>query len=54
VTYESIRLDRGIGAGDRANEGTLSNIWETGNEERACVRVDIRQSAQMLADLIEV
>lgn len=51
---ESIGLDRGISAGDGAHERRLADVGEAGNEESAGGRVDIGQSGQMLADLVEV
>ena len=51
---ESIRLDRGISAGDGAHERRLADIGEAGNEESTGGRVDIGQTGQMLADLVEV
>ncbi len=53
-TYESIRLNGGIGARHGADEGALADVREAGNEEGAGGRVDIGQSGQVLADLVEV
>jgi hypothetical protein len=53
-TYESIRLNGGIGASHGADEGALADVREAGNEEGAGGGVDIGQPGQVLADLVQI
>lgn len=51
---ESVRLHIDIGSGDVAKEGGFAHIWVTTDKKCAGVRVDRRQSAQMLSNLFKV
>mmetsp|Transcript_61413 Transcript_61413/g.163386 ORF Transcript_61413/g.163386 Transcript_61413/m.163386 type:complete len:205 (-) Transcript_61413:121-735(-) len=43
-----------IGRGDNVHKGTLSDVWVASEDQRSSRRVDGRQSAQMLSDLLEI
>ena len=50
---EGIRLNLDVGSGDLVDEAGLANVGEAADEQSPGVRVDGRQTAQMLSDLIK-
>jgi len=51
---ESVRLNVDIGSGNTSQETGLSDIGITTDQEGSGIRIDRRETTQMLADLVEI